>query len=223
MNSMKTLSRDEAISENIGLVHSCAHRFKGRGIEYDDLFQAGCMGLVKAYDAFDFERGVQFSTYAVPVILGEIKRLFRDGGSIKISRSLKELSLKATRAREMLALKHGCEPTVSQIADELNITPAEAAEALDASRLPLSLTGSDEEGGGQIDVIVPSEEERIVNVHSLSQIMSRMPDDDKKLIVLRYFKNKTQTETARELNMTQVQVSRREKKLLTSMREKLLL
>ena len=223
MNSIKTLSRDEAISENIGLVHSCAHRFKGRGIEYDDLFQAGCMGLVKAYDAFDFERGVQFSTYAVPVILGEIKRLFRDGGSIKISRSLKELSLKATRVREMLALKHGCEPTVSQIADELNITPAEAAEALDASRLPLSLTESDEEGGGQIDVIVPSEEERIVNVHSLSQIMSKMPDDDKKLIVLRYFKNKTQTETARELNMTQVQVSRREKKLLTSMREKLLL
>ena len=223
MSSIKTLSRDEAISENIGLVHSCAHRFKGRGIEYDDLFQAGCMGLVKAYDAFDFERGVQFSTYAVPVILGEIKRLFRDGGSIKISRSLKELSLKATRARERLALKYGSEPSVFQIAQELKITPAEAAEALDASRLPLSLTESNEEGGGQIDVIVPSEEERIVNIRSLSQIMSKMPDDDKKLIVLRYFKNKTQTETARELNMTQVQVSRREKKLLTSMREKLLL
>ncbi len=223
MSSIKTLSRDEAISENIGLVHSCAHRFKGRGIEYDDLFQAGCMGLVKAYDAFDFERGVQFSTYAVPVILGEIKRLFRDGGSIKISRSLKELSIKATRARERLALKNGNEPSIFQIAEELKITPAEAAEALDASRLPLSLTESDEEGGGQIDVIVPSEEERIVNIRSLSQIMSRMPDDDKKLIVLRYFKNKTQTETARELNMTQVQVSRREKKLLNAMREKLLL
>ncbi len=223
MSSIKTLSRDEAISENIGLVHSCAHRFKGRGIEYDDLFQAGCMGLVKAYDAFDFERGVQFSTYAVPVILGEIKRLFRDGGSIKISRSLKELSLKVTRAREKLSLKNGSEPSVFQIAEELKITPAEAAEALDASRLPLSLTESGEEGGGQIDVIVPSEEERIVNIRSLSQIMSKMPEDDKKLIVLRYFKNKTQTETARELNMTQVQVSRREKKLLTAMREKLLL
>jgi RNA polymerase sporulation-specific sigma factor len=223
MNSLNARSRDEAISENIGLVHSCAHRFKGRGIEYDDLFQAGCMGLVKAYDAFDFDRGVKFSTYAVPVILGEIKRLFRDGGSIKISRSLKELSLKVTRVRERLTLKLGNEPTVSQIAEELNITPAEAAEALEASHLPLSLTESDEEGGGQIDVLVESEEDRIVNIRSLSQIMSKMPDDDKKLIVLRYFKNKTQTETARELNMTQVQVSRREKKLLTSMREKLLL
>lgn len=223
MNSLNARSRDEAISENIGLVHSCAHRFKGRGIEYDDLFQAGCMGLVKAYDAFDFDRGVKFSTYAVPVILGEIKRLFRDGGSIKISRSLKELSLKVTRVRERLTLKLGNEPTVSQIAEELNITPAEAAEALEASHLPLSLTESDEEGGGQIDVLVESEEDRIVNIRSLSQIMSKMAEDDKKLIVLRYFKNKTQTETAKELNMTQVQVSRREKKLLTSMREKLLL
>ncbi|MBQ7798911.1 MAG: sigma-70 family RNA polymerase sigma factor [Oscillospiraceae bacterium] len=223
MNSLNARSRDEAISENIGLVHSCAHRFKGRGIEYDDLFQAGCMGLVKAYDAFDFDRGVKFSTYAVPVILGEIKRLFRDGGSIKISRSLKELSLKVTRVRERLTTKLGNEPTVSQIAEELNITPAEAAEALEASHLPLSLTESDEEGGGQIDVLVESEEDRIVNIRSLSQIMSKMAEDDKKLIVLRYFKNKTQTETAKELNMTQVQVSRREKKLLTSMREKLLL
>lgn len=223
MNSSGLRSRDEAISENIGLVHSCAHRFKGRGIEYDDLFQAGCMGLVKAYDAFDFDRGVKFSTYAVPVILGEIKRLFRDGGSIKISRSLKELSLKVTRVRERLTLKLGNEPTVSQIAEELNITPAEAAEALDASRLPISLTEPSEEGGGQIDVLVESEEDRIVNIRSLSQIMSKMTEDDKRLIVLRYFKNKTQTETAKELNMTQVQVSRREKKLLTSMREKLLL
>ena len=223
MNGTLSLSRDEAISQNIGLVHSCAHRFKGRGIEYDDLFQAGCMGLVKAYDAFDFIRGVKFSTYAVPVILGEIKRLFRDGGSIKMSRSLKELSLKVTKVRERLALKLGSEPTVSQIAEELNITPAEAAEALSASHLPLSLTESDEEGGGQIDIVVPSEEERITNLRSLSQIMSKMADDDKRLIVLRYFKNKTQTETARELNMTQVQVSRREKKLLAAMREKMLL
>ncbi len=223
MNGTLSLSRDEAISQNIGLVHSCAHRFKGRGIEYDDLFQAGCMGLVKAYDAFDFDRGVKFSTYAVPVILGEIKRLFRDGGSIKMSRSLKELSLKVTKVRERLTLKLGSEPTVSQIAEELGITPAEAAEAPSASHLPLSLTESDEEGGGQIDVLVESEEDRIVNIRSLSQIMSKMAEDDKKLIVLRYFKNKTQTETAKELNMTQVQVSRREKKLLALMREKMLL
>ena len=107
MNSITAPSRDDAINANIGLVHACANRFRGRGIEYDDLFQAGCMGLVKAYDAFDEDRGVKFSTYAVPVILGEIKRLFRDGGSVKISRSLKELSLKVTRTRERLSISLG--------------------------------------------------------------------------------------------------------------------
>jgi len=223
MNSITAPSRDDAINANIGLVHACANRFRGRGIEYDDLFQAGCMGLVKAYDAFDEDRGVKFSTYAVPVILGEIKRLFRDGGSVKISRSLKELSLKVTRTRERLSISLGQEPTVAQIANELKITPAEAAEALCASHLPLSLTETYEEGGGQIDVMIESEEERISNNRSLSQIISKMNDDDKRLIMLRYFKNKTQTETARELNMTQVQVSRREKKLLALMREKMLL
>lgn len=95
--------RQKMIEENLGLVHSCAHRFKGRGIEYDDLFQAGCMGLVKACDAFDFSLGVRFSTYAVPVILGEMRRLFRDGGTVKVSRSLKELSLRVVRGREQLA------------------------------------------------------------------------------------------------------------------------
>ena len=100
-------NRDTVIEKNLGLVHACATRFKGRGIEYEDMFQAGCMGLVKAYDAFDESRGVKFSTYAVPVILGEIKRLFRDGGSVKVSRSLKELSLKVVRERERLSLLLG--------------------------------------------------------------------------------------------------------------------
>lgn len=223
MNSIISLSRDEAIEQNIGLVHSCANKFRNRGIEYDDLFQAGCMGLVKAYDAFDFERGVKFSTYAVPVILGEIKRLFRDGGSIKMSRSLKELSLKVTRVREKLSVSLGYEPSISQIANELNITPEDAAEALNASHLPLSLTEGDDEGGGQIDVIVESEEEKIVSRRCLEEIISKFSDQDRQLIILRFYKNKTQTETAKILDMTQVQVSRREKKLLTFMREKMLL
>lgn len=223
MNSTATLSREEQIEKNIGLVHSCANRFRGRGIEYDDLFQAGCMGLVKAFDAFDSSRGVMFSTYAVPVILGEIKRLFRDGGSIKMSRSLKELSLKTARVRERLTLSLGFEPTVSQIATELNISVEEAAEALSASLFPLSLTEGDDEGGRQIDVLVESEEEKIVSRRSLDQILSKMDEKDQKLIALRFFKNKTQTETAKELGMTQVQVSRREKKILLFMREKMLL
>lgn len=180
------------------------------------------MGLVKAYDAFDRTRGVCFSTYAVPVILGEIKRLFRDGGSVKISRSLKELSMKATRVRERLSLSLGCEPTISQIAAELSVSPAEAAQALAASRLPLSLTSDGEGENSQLDIAVPSEEEQIVSRVSLSQILSKMQERDRRLIILRYFKNKTQTETARELQMTQVQVSRREKKLLLMMRQQLL-
>lgn len=223
MNSIISLSRDEAIEQNIGLVHSCANKFRNRGIEYDDLFQAGCMGLVKAYDAFDFDRGVKFSTYAVPVILGEIKRLFRDGGSIKMSRSLKELSLKVTRVREKLSVSLGYEPNISQIANELNITPEDAAEALNASHIPLSLTEGDDEGGGQIDVIVESEEEKIVSRRCLEEIISKFSNQDRQLIILRFYKNKTQTETAKILNMTQVQVSRREKKLLSFMREKMLL
>jgi len=222
MDSAVLVSREQAISENLGLVHSCANRFRGRGIEYDDLFQAGCMGLVKAYDAFDDTRGVKFSTYAVPVILGEIKRLFRDGGSIKVSRSLKELSLKVTRVRQKLLVTLGFEPTITQIASELGISPEEAAEALSASHLPLSLTEDEDEGGGQIDVLVESEEEKIVCRLSLVQMISKLDERDRNLIIMRYYKNKTQTEVARELNMTQVQVSRREKKLLSLLREKML-
>ena len=107
--------REEFIENNLGLVHACAGRFRGRGVEYDDLYSAGCMGLIKAYDGFDQERGVQFSTYAVPVILGEIKKLFRDGGTVKVSRSLKELGLRVSAARERMIKQNGCEPSVSPV------------------------------------------------------------------------------------------------------------
>lgn len=110
----KQPDRQKTIEENMGLVHACAHRFQGKGIEYDDLFQAGCMGLVKATDAFDTGRGVRFSTYAVPVILGEMRRLFRDGGTVKVSRSLKELGMKLNRCREQFAREHGREATITR-------------------------------------------------------------------------------------------------------------
>lgn len=138
--------RDRFVEQNLGLVHSCANRFRGKGIEYDDLYAAGCMGLVKAFDAFDDQRGVRFSTYAVPVILGEIRRLFRDGGSVKVSRSLKELSVKVARERERFLLKNGKEPTVSEIAEELMIDPDDVAEAISAGTPTISLTESEEEG-----------------------------------------------------------------------------
>lgn len=217
-----TTERDKVIEQNLGLVHSCAHKFKGRGIEYDDLFQAGCMGLIKATDAFDKERGVRFSTYAVPVILGEMRRLFRDGGSVKVSRTLKELSLKAVRTREYLSVKLGRDITVSELAEALEQEPAAVIEALSAAVPTLSLTGSDEDGAPQIDLPVASPEEELADNISLKQVMSLLEERDQKIIHLRYFKGKTQVETAAALNMTQVQISRREKKILLKMREYLL-
>ena len=124
------MTRDEVVQSNLGLVHACAKRFVGRGIEYDDLFQAGCVGLVKAVDGFEPERGLCFSTYAVPLILGEMRHLFREGGAVKVSRSLRSLSLQAGRLREKLLSLHGREPSVEELAAELGIEPALAAQAV---------------------------------------------------------------------------------------------
>lgn len=209
--------------ENLGLVHLCANRFRGRGIEYDDLYSAGCIGLLKASEAFDTERGVKFSTYAVPVILGEIKRLFRDGGAVKVSRSLKELSMKAVKVRDELSKSTGREPTLSELSSKLGEEECVVAEALSVSLPPVSLTDSNDEGGGQIDIAMPSPEFEISDTLALRQVLEIMEENDRKLIFLRYYKNLTQSVTAAHLGMTQVQVSRREKKLLKFMREQLLL
>ncbi|MEG2295999.1 MAG: sigma-70 family RNA polymerase sigma factor [Oscillospiraceae bacterium] len=217
MQNIKSLSREQWVENNIGLVHSCAHKFKGRGIEYDDLFGAGCMGLVKAVDAFDTQRGVRFSTYAVPVILGEMRRLFRDGGTVKVSRSLKELSLKASRAREFFTAQNGREPTLSEISQILSVEEESLVEAISASTPPISLTVSEEDGGGQIESI----EDGYIDLMSLKQGLAELEPKDQQIIILRYFKGKTQTQVAHRLGMTQVQVSRREKKILFSLREKL--
>ncbi len=215
--------REEWICSNIGLVHACAKRFTGRGIEYDDLFQAGCMGLVKAADGFDESRGLKFSTYAVPVILGEMRRLFRDGGTVKVSRSLKELALRATREREKYLSREGREPTVGELADLLGVDTEEAAEALGASLPPLSLTRSGEEDeGDQIDVPVSPPEENITDHLALQQVLSELEPRDRALIVLRYLNRHTQQATADRLGMTQVQVSRRERIILEEMRKKLI-
>ena len=208
--------------ENLGLVHLCANRFRGRGIEYDDLYSAGCIGLLKAAEAFDCERGVKFSTYAVPVILGEIKRLFRDGGTVKVSRSLKELSLKAVRVRDEMSKELGREPTLSELGKKLDTDECAIAEALWVSLPPVSLTDNSEDGGGQIDVAAPSPDIEIGDTVALRQVLEMMESKDRELIFLRYYKNFTQSAAAQKLGMTQVQVSRREKKLLTFMREQLM-
>lgn len=214
------MNRDRTIQENLGLVHSCARHFRGRGIEYDDLFQAGCLGLVKAVDHFDPERGVRFSTYAVPVILGEIRRLFRDGGAVKVGRGLKELSLRATRLSAKFSEREGRSPTIRELADLLGVEPEQAAEALGAAQMPVSLT-STEESGGQIDVGVESSDDKIAELLSLKQVVTELEPRDRSIIIFRYFQNRTQTETASALGMTQVQVSRREKKILKELQLKL--
>ena len=214
--------REERICDNIGLVHACARRFMGRGIEYDDLVQSGCMGLVKAADGFDEERGLKFSTYAVPVILGEIRRLFRDGGTVKVSRSLKELSLRASRERDAFTAREGREPSVGELADLLGVEREQAVEALGASMPALSLTRAGEEDDREeIDLPVTPPEEAVTDRLALQQVLGELEPRDRALIVLRYLNRHTQQATAEKLGMTQVQVSRRERVILQEMRKRL--
>ncbi len=186
-------------------------------MEYDDLFQAGCVGLIKAAENFDVSRGVKFSTYAVPVILGEVRRLFREGGTVKISRGMRELGKKAQEEAENLRKETGTSPGLVQIAGRLGVSVEKAALALGSSRTPLSLTGGEE--GETIDIPVEAPEEAMTERITLYGIIRTLEKRDQELILYRYFQGKTQVETAALLGMTQVQVSRREKKLLLYMRK----
>ncbi|MBQ4603845.1 MAG: sigma-70 family RNA polymerase sigma factor [Clostridia bacterium] len=212
--------RNDIVENNLGLVHTCANKIKGRGVEYDDLFQAGCVGLIKAADNFDVTRGFSFSTYAVPVILGEIKRIFRDGGSVKIGRSVKEKSRTAVKLQESLSAELGREPTICELADKMKIEPAEAAMLLNASMPVISLT-TGEETETQLDIPVESHENDINNSLALRQVLETLEEIDRKMIELRYYSGMTQSKTAMQLGMTQVQVSRREKAVLELIRKKL--
>lgn len=208
--------------ENLGLVHMCAGKLRGKGIEYEELYSAGCIGLVKAVKTFDAERGVQFSTYAVPVIFGEMKRLFRDGGTVKVSRSLKELSLKVSRERDLFMRKNGREPKLSELALALGTDVTMISEAIASSVPVLSLTVSTDEGDEQADIRVESPENEISDMLALRQSLDQLSEEDRDLITFRYFRNMTQSETAARLKTTQVQISRREKKILGLLRQKML-
>ncbi len=214
--------REKRIQDNLGLVHSCANRFKGRGVEYDDLFQAGCVGLIKAADGFDESLGYVFSTYAVPAILGEIKRIFRDGGAVKISRLIKEKSRWVWNEKEKLANEIGREPTVKEIAEYLNLDICETSELLLAVQPTISLTSICEDSSKkQFDIPVESKEAEITEKMSLASCLRELDEKDRTLIEFRYFRSKTQTEVANLMGMSQVQVSRREKKILKEIREKM--
>ena len=214
--------RDIKIEENLGLVHSCARRFTGRGVYYEDLVQAGCVGLIKAVDNFDDERGFSFSTYAVPVILGEIKRIFRDDGTVKVSRIIKDRGRKISYIKEEFSRINGHEPTVGDISSILGISEEETAQAINASLPVFSLTpAEDGDSRGEFDVPTESYDAEIADKIALRQIMEQLEDRDKKLIEYRYFKGLNQTKTAELLNMNQVWVSRREKAILLIMKKKL--
>ena len=214
------------VEENVGLIWCVVKRFLGRGIESEDLFQIGSIGLLKAIDKFDFGFQVKFSTYAVPMISGEIQRFLRDDGMIKVSRSLKEISYKAFLAREKLQKRLQREPTVDELANEMQVEKEELAMALEASVEVESLYKPVyQKDGNEIPLLERLEEtecyeEKVINRLLLTQLLEDLGKEERKLIYLRYFENKTQTEIGSMLGISQVQVSRMEKKILQKMRER---
>ncbi len=219
-------ARELLICKNTPLVHSVVRRFLGRGTDGEDLFQIGCIGLIKAVHRFDTSFEVKFSTYAVPMIMGEIKRFLRDDGIIKVSRSMKELAVKAMRLREELTAKTGTEPGICELAEQLRVSPAELACAFDAGATPESLyapSGS-EDSPLLIDRLESGKDyaAEVTDRVALSQILEELPPREQTIIIQRYFKQKTQAQVAELLGVSQVQVSRIEKKLLIKIRKKML-
>ena len=213
--------RNQKIVDNIGLVNSIANRFRSRGADYDDLFQAGCVGLIKAVDNFDETKGFAFSTYAVPVIMGEIKRIFRDGGPVKVSRSLKEKAMKVQSVRERFLKKELREPTLSELAALSETDINELAEILNLIHPVVSLSMSGEDGEEELDIPV-DESDKLFDHLAVSQVTASLQPRDRALIQYRFFEGKTQCETAKLLGISQVQVSRKEKAILMALRKKLL-
>ncbi len=218
METQETIS----IEKHLGLVHACCQRFKNRGIEYDDIFQSGCVGLTKAAKNFDWNKKVKFSTYAVPVILGEIKCLFRENSSLKVSRRLKDLAIKIKYHREKFMDIHSREPTLSEICSAMKISRDQVIEAIEISKFPVTISVFENDGNCiENDIPIPPEDEKIFLKLSIFEVLSKFNEIDKRLIYLRFFKGITQSKIAKMLGMTQVQVSRREKFILKLLREKL--
>ena len=223
-----TGARNRVITENVGLIWSIVRRFLGRGQEADDLFQIGCIGLMKAVDKFELSYDVKFSTYAVPMITGEIKRFLRDDGMIKVSRTLKETAGRVRKVQEMLENEYGREPTLTELAASMQIAEEEIVMALDSSAevesLNKTIYHSDGNDIALMDKIAEEVDrnERLVDHIALKKILSELDEREQNLIRMRYFEERTQTQVAEVLGVSQVQVSRMEKKLLLQLRSKLL-
>lgn len=218
-------ARDKLIEDNIGLVWSVVKRFKNRGVDLEDLFQIGSIGLIKAVDKFDSSYDVKFSTYAVPMIMGEIKRFLRDDGMIKVSRSLKELSTKLYMVKEQIEKESGQEPSVAELANRLQVSPEEVAEALDSYRDVESLHKMIGSGEGQEIELMDrlendvDEKEDVINRLEVKRLLDTLEGPERQLVWMRYFQDMTQVAIARELGLTQVQVSRMEKRILQRLRQ----
>jgi len=218
-------ARDKLINCNLKLVFNLVKRFQNRGYELEDLFQIGCIGLMKAIDKFDLRYDVKFSTYAVPMIVGEIRRFLRDDNPVKVSRSVKETAYRIQQTREMLTAKLGREPTISEIAGELNLNREEIVNALEAAQTPASIYETLHQDDGDpiylLDQLKGSEDGETpwLESISISELLSKLPERDRLIITWRFFEDKTQSDIAARLNLSQVQVSRLERQALKKIRD----
>ncbi|EMS69586.1 RNA polymerase sporulation sigma factor SigF [Ruminiclostridium cellobioparum] len=217
------------VEKNIGLVWSIVKRFQNRGYEVDDLYQIGSIGLIKAINKFDISYDVKFSTYAVPMIIGEIKRFIRDDGIIKVSRSLKEIASKARITKEIISKELGREPSVNEVAERMNVSPEELVLALEAGCTPESLYSTVGEGDNTPILLIDrinadnnSSEVDLIDKIAIRQILDSLDARERQIIILRYFKEKTQVQIAKLLGISQVQVSRIEKKILKDIKHKMI-
>ncbi len=217
-----TAAEETLVQRNLALVKSIVKKYLGRGVEYDDLFQLGCMGLVKAIQHFNTAYDVRFSTYAVPMIAGEIKRFLRDDGMVKVSRSVKELAVRAIGVQERLRRSTGSEPGVQEIARELGVDAEEVALALDAGRPHLSLNESrfeDDDGERQDFLADTAAEGKMFDRLLLKELLVKLDARERQLIMMRYFRDRTQTQIAEVLGVSQVQVSRLESKIIKKLHD----
>ncbi len=217
-------AEDELVQRNSGLVNGIAHRFRGRGVEFEDLVQIGNIGMLKAIRSFDLSRGNAFSTYAVPLIVGEIRRFLRDDGMVKVSRVQKRIGAALMHARERYIAEHGVEPRLDDMAREVGVSAAEAAAALDSASPVRSLSESIGDDDFLLEDVIPSEEDelgRMLERLALREVIETLPPLWRRIILLRYFREYSQQQTADALGLTQVKISREEKKIFTRLREEL--
>ena len=223
----ESFAKETLILENVSLVKCIVKRYLGKGVDYDDLFQIGCMGFLKAITGFDESFGVKFSTYAVPMIAGEIKRFMRDDGSVKVSRAMKQTAKEMNAFVEEYAIKHGKQPSVLEIATAFGMDEAEAVFTMGSSKMPVSLqSGSEFKDGKERELIetlpATDNQDDWLDRMLLRGAIDDLPERDKKIIVLRYFRDMTQSEVAEKIGVSQVQVSRIENRIIKEFREKLI-